>query len=161
MFDLVLTFLIISTIGMVAVIMWQAVQNRRQPLRRVRAVVLRKRTLDYSIEAPTNPLPYLINIAGWGIGRRSPRISVKHTARLSGEITLASSTDCLITFGVEGEEIELIVPEAVFMKVPDGTWGTLIHQGEIFKHFLLDPAAPNEPYRQGSQPPPSGKPLVP
>ena len=139
MLDGFITFLIIGTIAMLAVVIWSAIQNSRQPVKRVHAVTLRRRMRDYSIDVPANPLPMLLNIFGrrW-FGRSPNRISNKHVAQLSGEVTLAESVDYFITFGVEGNEVELIVPEGVFADVQDGVWGTLIYQGEIFKHFMPD-----------------------
>jgi hypothetical protein len=75
-------------------------------------------------------------------------------ARLSGEATLLESVDCFITFGVEGGEVELLVPKGAFMDVRDGVWGTLIYQGEIFKHFMPDPTV-QEPTKRIPPKPPS------
>jgi hypothetical protein len=133
----IIIILAVLTVAMLAVSAWSYMQSRKQPVKRVRAIVLRRRTRDYSIDAPTNPFYMILNALGWGPGRS--RISNKHLARLSGEATIASIVDGFITFGAESREVELLVPENVFMNVEDGTTGILVYQGEIFRHFMPDP----------------------
>ena len=54
MLDVLIALVALATAAMIAVAAWSAIQNRRLPVRRVRAVALRRRTADYSIEAPRN-----------------------------------------------------------------------------------------------------------
>lgn len=145
MFDLFTGTLALCTLGMLAVIVWSAVQNRMQPVRRVRAVVISRRTRDYGLSIPANPIYLILNVLGRGPGR--PRISNEHLSRVSGEISVAETVTYLMRFGVEGDEIELVVPQSVFMSAQDGTQGQLVYQGEIFKHFMPDPV-PDERTRR-------------
>ena len=148
MVDVLIALVALVTAAMIAVAAWSAIQNRRLPVRRVRAVALRRRTADYSIEAPRNPFFLLVNALSWrpfGRDLGARRISNRHLARVSGEVTVASMMNCFITFRAEGREIELLVPERVFMTVEDGTWGLLVYQGEAFKHFIPDPRARGQP----------------
>lgn len=154
--DLFILFLVVATIGMLAVVAWSAIQNRMQPVRQVRAIVLRRRTRDDSLDAPVNPLYMLINVFGWGPGRRHTRISNNNLGRLSGEATVLEVVNGFITFGVEGGEIELLVPSSIFMSLEDARTGTLVYQGEIFKHFMPDPVEPEQIKRYE---PPKGRPL--
>lgn len=108
---------------------------------RVPAVVLRRRMREDNIDAPSNPIPMLISALGtrigWGRLFENPnRISPTHMARLSGEVTIIESVNYFITFGTQGGELELLVPEGVFMSLQDGERGTLVHKGEVFKHFM-------------------------
>lgn len=154
MVDLVIVFLVIATIGMLAVVAWSALQNKMQPVKQNRAIVLRRRMIDYSIDGPTSSWAMLINGLGWGPGR--PRVSNKDIARLSGEARIATIMNGLITFGVQGEEVELVVPESVYTSIEDGETGMLVYQGEIFKHFMPDIKV-DEPSRPTYTP---GRPLA-
>ena len=136
----------VATLGMIGVIFWSWLQNRRQPVSRAHARALRRRTRDWDIGVPTKPWFMIINALGWGPGRRR-RIWTKAQARVADEITIASAVDYYVTFMVEGNEVELIVPERVYINVEDGAEGTLIYQGEIFKHFMP---------QQAQNPPPPG-----
>ncbi|MEN6520920.1 MAG: hypothetical protein ABFD46_07195 [Armatimonadota bacterium] len=152
--DTIILLLILATVGMLSVLVWSAVKNRMQPVRRVRAIVLRRRTRDDSIDAPLNPIYIIINTLGRGPGRR--RISNKSVGRLSGEVTLLNVVNGFITFGVEGNELELLVPASVFPNIQDNQMGLLVHQGEKFMHFIPDPAESEQTKRYEPQ---KGRPL--
>ncbi|MEN6371791.1 MAG: hypothetical protein ABFD64_07230 [Armatimonadota bacterium] len=152
--DTIILLLILATVGMLAVVIWSAIKNRMQPVRQVRAIVLRHRTRDDSIDAPLNPMYIVMNTLGRGPGRS--RMSNKSVGRLSGEVTLLNVVNGFITFGVEGNEVELLVPGSVFTNLQDNQTGLLVHQGEKFLHFSPDSAESAQPkhYEQ-----PKGRPL--
>ena len=40
----------------------------------------------------------------------------------------------------QGSELELLVPQQIYIYHEEGTLGLLVHQGEIFKRFIADPS---------------------
>lgn len=75
---------------MFVVVIWSAIQNRKQPVKRVRAIVRRRRLRDDSLDVPSNPFYMALNVLRWGPGRKATGMSSDQVGRLSGDKTVYS-----------------------------------------------------------------------
>jgi hypothetical protein len=160
MFDLFMLFIVVSTIGMVAVIIYSALQNRMQPVKKVMVVAVRRRTREFDIDLPTNWWYIVMNVLSLGSRWRRYR-SNPDVPLLSGEMDIVESVDYFITFAAQSEEIELRVPESIFLDVLDGERGLLTYQGEIFKGFVKDRTQSEPEPTMQFRPPPQEEPFDP
>jgi hypothetical protein len=146
MIDLFMVTIVFLTIFMFGVVIWSALQNRMQSVKRVMATAVRRHTREYELSLPTSWWYLLMNILSFGSRARryyrDPNVPLLH-----GELSIAESVDYFMVFMAEGREVELCVPEDVYIDVLDGDRGILTYQGEIFKGFVKDKLQP-DPHSQ-------------
>ncbi len=118
---------------------WWLISVRIARVRRVMAQVVRKREKqwDVSLVADTPEMA----AARLGTLGRDPKAAGKAFLRSStsadvDEMMLASGTDCYVTFGFGGNEVEFLVPMQTYIAVSENDTGLLVYQGEQFRHFV-------------------------
>lgn len=134
--------MIVFSIIVIAVVLFMAfvfgymgywlIRNFIAPTKRTRAIVIRKRHnhWDASIPLETGRL------RGGMLGSYSVEADRARSTRNLPEISLAEGTDCYITFGFDGREVEFAVPSRLYIDTDDGDEGLLVYKGEKFKFFI-------------------------
>ena len=135
----VVFLVILGVAGVIVYAIYTFLMNRFSPTVRVRARVVRKLAKDWDVTI-TGETPEMA-MARLGLMGRNPKEAAKAYTLASKspnvpELTLAEGLDCYITFDVNGRELELSVPQSVYVAAEEGTEGMLVFQGEKFKHFV-------------------------
>lgn len=115
------------------------VRNWLAPVTRTQAKVMRKRhkQWDISIVGETPEM----GLARLGMMGRDAESAAQAYNKLAGmedvpELTLADGTDCYVTFGLDGKQLEFLVPMDTYIALEENTEGLLVFKGEKFLHFI-------------------------
>lgn len=139
--EILIVLLTIAAAIMVGVVVYTFVRNKLSPLRRTYAVVGRKWVRDWDVDIPTGFSSFAILISVLGSRPNQPAKPVP----LPHDDTLCSATVAcvyLVSFRVDGKELEFAVPEVTYIDLQEGDRGVLTYKGEAFKEFVRDAGGP-------------------
>ena len=120
---------LIASVAMIAYVIWYYVLcGYLAPKTRVIASIMRKREREWAFDVPEGAGGDMVAALAWN------EINAK-LKRDSG-VRVYESWDYYITFDVDGKEVELAVPEEVFINATEGDRGLLILKGNLFERFI-------------------------
>ena len=103
------------------------IKNKRTPIVRTVATVVRTRSRDWELDVPRSVEASPVSMA---LNR------LTHALGIDPMVTVAQWSDFFVTFKTPRGEIELAVPQALSASLVEGDEGLLVYQGEMFKHFV-------------------------
>ncbi|MEI6916120.1 MAG: hypothetical protein WCL39_13375 [Armatimonadota bacterium] len=110
-----------------AYVAYHKMRNLTREMRREQATVLRKRTRDWEVDMP----PALGISAADAVIRQAA-----YQRKGDPGVTLSEWTNDFVTFQVGDQELELNVPEDIYIGAEAGNEGLLVFQGDQFKYFI-------------------------
>jgi len=140
----------LAAICVVAVILyaaWWWLRNCLAPTARVRATVVRKRSIPWDISIPRETPA--MTAARLGTMGRHPHAAAKALLRASAtsdapDMEIAGGDDFYVTYLIGSRELELLVSESAYIEAEEGASGLLSFRGEQFISFTPSSTAHSE-----------------
>lgn len=123
----------IAVLGIVGYAIFCVLRNQFSAPRRVIARIARKRHQAWDVSVPRLGVIGFLGILGTAVYGLLSRNS---SGGIYDDATVAEGVDCYVTFRFDGRELELSVPQKVYITLDEGTEGLLVYRGEQFKHFI-------------------------